>query len=368
MTPGPTLTYSCPVCDGCFSISTIASGNTVGAKFRSDGKMDAPMLPCTPPLLGCPHCRTLIQASTLKPVAEGAPDAFLADGNREEAAQNEYGLPLGYLPVTVDQCINYINQAVSQIDDEAGLRIYAWHLINDARIAADEFKLDAAATHNLVTLLSLLKSASEEEVLTKVEILRELGRFPEAAIMLDQDFKPALASFAEQLMLAIEAKNPNPFVFAESGWGGSTRFRWAWVARRHNETAPEESPDDLNPPLFRISNRDWWVKVLGMLSHNWALIETGIGGKAIVFFVHDGGQVRGKTPFEYRKVKDRCAIVDSLEFDSEVEAQVKLRQNGFERILIDPGPWLEEVPEGHFYDARPWQDGVYSKQGYWIRN
>ena len=34
----------------------MASGNTFGAKFWPDGKMDAPMMPDYPAYVGCPHC------------------------------------------------------------------------------------------------------------------------------------------------------------------------------------------------------------------------------------------------------------------------------------------------------------------------
>ena len=56
MLPGPKLIYRCTACAGLFARRTLASGNTLGAQFRSDGSFKARMLPQTPALVACPHC------------------------------------------------------------------------------------------------------------------------------------------------------------------------------------------------------------------------------------------------------------------------------------------------------------------------
>ena len=60
MTPGPTLIMKCSSCDGHFQLRTIASGNTLRAKFWTDGKMEAPMLPSVPAAGSCPHCNSMV--------------------------------------------------------------------------------------------------------------------------------------------------------------------------------------------------------------------------------------------------------------------------------------------------------------------
>lgn len=57
MLPGPTYIYECSNCHGLFSRRSTSSGNTFFARYRSDGRMDAPMLPTTPLVSACLHCR-----------------------------------------------------------------------------------------------------------------------------------------------------------------------------------------------------------------------------------------------------------------------------------------------------------------------
>ena len=124
--------------------------------------------------------------------------------------------------------------------------------------------------------------------------------------------------------------------------------------------------DPGGPPLFPITSNDWWVKVLEMLQHNWALIEER-NGKFTVYFFHDLGATKGLLKeFKYSQLRNRGAVVDSLEFDSLEDAQKALRRNDFERLEENPGPWNGYQPHGNFYDARNGEEGIYSKAGYWI--
>jgi hypothetical protein len=43
---------------------------------------------------------------------------------------------------------------------------------------------------------------------------------------------------------------------------------------------------------------DPWVKVVGMLQHNWALIDAGMTSTVSVFFFHDGSGIFGEMSFE----------------------------------------------------------------------
>ena len=68
----------------------------------------------------------------------------------------------------------------------------------------------------------------------------------------------------------------------------------------------------------KIKSTDYWFKVLGMLSQNWALIDEQEGGKFKVLFINDHSN-----------------IFDELEFDSEDEAIEGLKRNDFERYADD---------------------------------
>jgi hypothetical protein len=91
-TPGPTLVYECTSCKKPFKRRTIASGNTFGARIRSDGRMFAPMLPTTPPIVACPHCNLAVKIFELEPIAEFRtyfPGSFFSKLNNEEQSEEE---------------------------------------------------------------------------------------------------------------------------------------------------------------------------------------------------------------------------------------------------------------------------------------
>jgi hypothetical protein len=144
------------------------------------------------------------------------------------------------------------------------------------------------------------------------------------------------------------------------------KFTRAWNARHYWP----DFPDDLEsamvvPPVIHIGNRDWWVKVLGMCSHNWALVDAQYGCNATVYFFHDRGMHLSKSPYKRIQTQGRSAVVDSLVFDSIELAKEAMKQNGFARLLENPGPWFASEPMGHFYDARKTEEGIYSRKGYW---
>jgi hypothetical protein len=59
MMPGPTLIIACPACGASHQRATLASGNTLGARLWTDGKMEAPMLPSLPAVTRCAACARL---------------------------------------------------------------------------------------------------------------------------------------------------------------------------------------------------------------------------------------------------------------------------------------------------------------------
>jgi len=92
---------------------------------------------------------------------------------------------------------------------------------------------------------------------------------------------------------------------------------------------------------------------LGMLCHNWALIEWNSGGSATVYFFQD-------VPHG-----DRPAIIDSLDFQSVLEARQGLLNNDFKLLRSYPGPWMGCEPKGFIYDNRSEANKLYSNGKYW---
>ena len=376
MLPGPKRLYRCSNCQGLFARRTLASGNTLGAKYRSDGQMNARMLPQTPPLVACPHCQALfcmlgaahaIEYRDYFPgfgfMGEPTPEE-IESKKAQEALAEQYRDAPRYKVATLKQSIQYVqSQDISPHAEQ--LRIYAWHRVNDERMDTGRQLLQTDEKANLLALLDLLPPDSDAEILLRAEVFRELGRFDEAAQSLDHDFSNDFEARAEQIMQAIERQDEQPFVFETTHNDGDIHFEWAWQARRMKTPMPELPEQPMVPPLFHIGNRDWWVKVLGMMSHNWALIEPQTNGQATVYFFHDKGMTLRPSGFKRADFSNRSAVVDALQFDDVHQAQRALKANDFDRLKVKPGPWLDFVPEGHFWDARETEEGIYSKKGYW---
>ncbi len=122
------------------------------------------------------------------------------------------------------------------------------------------------------------------------------------------------------------------------------------------------------PDVLTLDTSDWWVKVLGMLQHNWAVISENDSGTSTVYFFHDGGTTKNLTGYDYRAVRGMIAIVDSLEFPDRRSAVQQLSENRFSRLVDHPGPWEGKEPKGKIFDARESEPGIYSTKGYWRNN
>jgi hypothetical protein len=123
MLPGPTIIKRCAPCRGLFAEGTLASGNTFGAIFWTDGRRQAPMLPETPWLVGCPHCHHLLWIDEAEVVGEV--DAFESQPPREEV--------LPYVSPTGSDLQAAISSGLAGDDDRKllYLRIHLWWSAND---------------------------------------------------------------------------------------------------------------------------------------------------------------------------------------------------------------------------------------------
>ena len=99
---------------------------------------------------------------------------------------------------------------------------------------------------------------------------------------------------------------------------------------------------------IKIKSREYWFKIVEFLQQNWALIdptETGV----IVYFLGD-----------------TSGVFDEILFDSQQEAEVALRRNGFRLYADDPKAHeFIAVPDAPF-TRRPHPNGpIYSSGRYW---
>lgn len=105
------------------------------------------------------------------------------------------------------------------------------------------------------------------------------------------------------------------------------------------------------PDIVDIQGRDYWVKIVGMLEQNWALIETGDiqSAEVRVFFVGD-----------------TSGVFDEMSFPSSEEATHALRNNGFSRYAEDSRLQSFIVPPAPPFRRSQHPNGaIYSSGRYW---
>ena len=365
MLPGPVLIKQCPSCQGLYKQFTLTSGNTFGAKYFTDGKMNAPMLPQAPELLRCPHCHAVLWSD--KPVQVDSfhtylifeDDRELRKAKRAEAEQlnKKYEALPFYEHPAFDDLILF---AESNDGDELLIRATAWRIGNDCRRQSDSpAPLTQEEVVNLERVVDLLGQRERGySPLVLAEALRELGRMEEAKTVLEAAHLGSDEERTAQLILElIEAGDTQVCEVTQDD-------QRAWRAnRRKNRRLAAQFPteiefDPTGPVIFQISSRDWWLKVIGKCCHNWALIEPREDGVTVLFF-HDLGHTKGVVSgYRHAQLIGRSAVVDSLEFPTLDQALLELDLNGFVRLEEHPGPWDGMEPVGQFFDARDSEEGV----------
>lgn len=178
MFPGPTIIKHCANCAQPFEQETLLSGNTFGAKFWTDGKREAPMLPDQHALIKCPHCQALLwidEQQTLGEVDWGERDQF----------KNARA----YLLPTFEDYLAALESDGLDLEKKQYVRRWAWWTGNNPRRkSVTPQPLSAPETENLLGLAELLDESNDDDRLMKAEILRELGRFTEARVLLNSSF------------------------------------------------------------------------------------------------------------------------------------------------------------------------------------
>lgn len=179
------------------------SGNNLGARYWSDGKCDAPMLPDYPAVARCPHCRSIFWVEdTIVLGEEGCYSRPPAD-QLEALWSGARGLDHldgeGY-----EEAI----ACNSDRERERFLRVRYWHCVNDQyrdTLAIEDSKASMTPQHqaNLNALLSLLGEEDPSERIMKAEVFRELGRYREALWLLSD--VPEEVSWAASRIAAMAA-------------------------------------------------------------------------------------------------------------------------------------------------------------------
>lgn len=187
MTPGPTIIRECSVCGKHIAQHTIGSGNTFGARFWTDGKRDAPMLPDQPWLVKCQHCGSLVWIDEQKQVGEIDPWGLEPRDADRFADARPASTP------TLRHYVHFLEADVSDKQKERYVRLRTWWAGNDARReSVQSTSLDSHETENLRAFVTLLNEAEDNDRLMKAEALRELGEFVDAENLLATEFEAEL--------------------------------------------------------------------------------------------------------------------------------------------------------------------------------
>lgn len=192
-TPGPTRIIQCPGSTEIRQAPSLSSGNTFGASFWTDGYMFAPMLPRFPAITRCTADGPFFWVDSAKVLGSIDPWRAEAASPPPQAWRNA--------PTTRELTGEELLQAIAQgLGDTperlSHLRHRAWWAANQAhRPSADgqaptstsDFPPGSASRANLEALATELDEADVEQLLTKIEVLRELARFDEAERLLSNE-------------------------------------------------------------------------------------------------------------------------------------------------------------------------------------
>jgi hypothetical protein len=199
MLPGKTIIRACPGCGGQVLESTLASGNTLGARYWTDGKRDAPMLPEAPWLVRCPACAELFWVDEAEEL--GGIEPF-------EGPSEEWADARSAETPTAAEYLAFLERGGLTEDKEAYVRIRAWWLENDARReAADQPPISDAQRVNLEALAGMLEEDDPDQLVMKAETLRERGLFDKAAALLEAPLPDPLAVPAGKIRSLCEARS-----------------------------------------------------------------------------------------------------------------------------------------------------------------
>lgn len=225
MTPGPTLILACPHCGTAHSKETFGSVNTLGAKFWSDGWIDARMWPATVRISRCSSCARVFWLDDATQLGQ-LEDPFYA-----HIRAGSEGAPLQQDPRTEawrraprigrsDEDVKTLLEALAEVDASATdrirhLRMRLWHRLNDARrdgaMPADQEHQEFFRP-NLDALGALLDDSDANDRLLKGEVSRELGEFGSALALLEAPFEGAMQRAADQIRKHAQRHHAEVFV------------------------------------------------------------------------------------------------------------------------------------------------------------
>ena len=170
-----------PGCQKPVKFSTIASGNTFGATFWTDGKREAPMLPDNPWLRKSPSEGILFWSDECEEI--GSIGGWHAEDEDPHPEWDD--LEFAVEPTEADYFEAIENGVGDTTEKLRYLQVRLWWAGNDVIRKNPDKSLPEKHLKNLEALEVLLDEDDPDERLMRAEVCRELGKFDEARQLLD---------------------------------------------------------------------------------------------------------------------------------------------------------------------------------------
>ena len=208
MLPGPTIVRQCPACGVQVRESTIASGNSSGARYWTDGFIEAPMLPHQSALAKCDSCG---QVSWLKNFAKiDQYESYLGylafsedEGdkkrlNTETLKKHQYENLQWIGQPDIRDLSRCLTECVLSAEEELYARVRFWQMGNDPRRGpSNQQPLAPEEIINLQQIADLLEMKNDYRLLL-AEIYRQLGNTEKSIHILEsQEFSKKENRLAE---------------------------------------------------------------------------------------------------------------------------------------------------------------------------
>jgi hypothetical protein len=207
MTPGPDHVLACPHCGALSRRRTIASGNTFGARFWTDGFMDAPMMPRFPAFTRCHACDRFFWFREAEKIGE-----FDRYRHNPRQGKSEWAkLPAASEPDEFDHYDALEAGLADTTIEEINLRTEAWwasnHMFRDQPDPPSLPETTKAARHaNMIRLIVLIETSDAlADRIMRAELHRELGEFDVALTEISAAFGPDADAGFREAALKIQA-------------------------------------------------------------------------------------------------------------------------------------------------------------------
>ena len=186
----------CPKCGQKHQKMNLASGNTFGGIFWSDGSYFAPMLPDLPVFTRCAQCSQVF--NSLKAESEEA----VSFDEAQDLPEVEH--------LSREDIEEALDSGVFEgADDETLLRISLWQKMNrhpwknEEPVPAPD---DPGYRKNAEALIALLNGPDSEVLIRKAELYRNLGKFDQCIATLQKISDPLVKTYKNQLEKACRSQ------------------------------------------------------------------------------------------------------------------------------------------------------------------